>query len=333
MSDLKKWNVHGPVRTLQSEFAEWDLSREEWQPSRRTGVFEFRPDGKISASVHDNPDGSVMRSEWLYDDAGRLVELQHGDTSCRWLYSYDSAGRPTRTMQVNQDGSRQQTGACTYDDAGRKTKVQYLAPELRGVAHSYGVEGTGRSYAAPGATTVTINYDERDLPAEVLFHDAHRRLVRRVAFVRDEAGKLLSEEYCLGDEPQFPGLPDTAMANIFGPGRTLSSTTYAYDSQGRLSEKTTHMGVLGEDHTTFQYDDHENPIEQGEEHHSREFGIDENGTMLPTTERAHTRHIRFEYRYDAQGNWTERVVWIRQEPNPNFERSNIERREIGYYTV
>ena len=37
--------------------------------------------------------------------------------------------------------------------------------------------------------------------------------------------------------------------------------------------------------------------------------------------------VRIEYRYDAQGNWTERVVWCRWESNPNFERSNVERRE------
>ena len=42
-------------------------------------------------------------------------------------------------------------------------------------------------------------------------------------------------------------------------------------------------------------------------------------------------HNRFEYVYDAQGNWTERIVSHRVEPNPDFQRGNIERRALTYY--
>jgi hypothetical protein len=41
--------------------------------------------------------------------------------------------------------------------------------------------------------------------------------------------------------------------------------------------------------------------------------------------------MRLEYKYDAQGNWTECVVWSRLEPNPDFQRSNVERRQFTYY--
>ena len=50
------------------------------------------------------------------------------------------------------------------------------------------------------------------------------------------------------------------------------------------------------------------------------------------TGRTDIQHTRFEYQYDAEGNWAERIVWGRLDPNPNFERSNLERREIGYHT-
>ena len=33
MSDLAKWDVHGPAHTLRTEFAEWDLGLEQWQTS------------------------------------------------------------------------------------------------------------------------------------------------------------------------------------------------------------------------------------------------------------------------------------------------------------
>jgi hypothetical protein len=41
--------------------------------------------------------------------------------------------------------------------------------------------------------------------------------------------------------------------------------------------------------------------------------------------------VRFEYQYDAYGNWIERVVWQRTEPNTDDRPSNIERRTITYY--
>ena len=41
--------------------------------------------------------------------------------------------------------------------------------------------------------------------------------------------------------------------------------------------------------------------------------------------------LRSEYQYDAQRNWTERAVWSRLAPNPDFQRSNVTRREITYY--
>ena len=81
------------------------------------------------------------------------------------------------------------------------------------------------------------------------------------------------------------------------------------------------------------YDEHGNTTEHTEEHESCKIGIDEEGNPHTTPDHASRQYLRFEYQYDTHGNWTERVVWTRIEPNPNFERSNIERREIAYYSV
>ena len=62
MSDVEKWGVRGPVRTLRTERAEWDLNREEWQPVRNFAVVAFHPDGRIDEAEHHNPDGSIFRS-------------------------------------------------------------------------------------------------------------------------------------------------------------------------------------------------------------------------------------------------------------------------------
>ena len=155
----------------------------------------------------------------------------------------------------------------------------------------------------------------------------------------------MREEMRLGEQTPFPvigkelenappAVREAAVAlfaSLFGPQTVFSSTTYAYDGKGRLEERRTRMGELGDDRTTFRYDDGDNPIEETREHSSREVGVDEEGTVQPTKENSHTQYVRFEYTYDAQGNWTERAVWSRMQQNPTFERSNVARREITYY--
>jgi len=61
----------------------------------------------------------------------------------------------------------------------------------------------------------------------------------------------------------------------------------------------------------------------------RKFAVDQE--LRTASEDSCKQQIRFDYKYDARGNWTERVVWIRYGSNPEFQRSNIERREISYY--
>ena len=92
------------------------------------------------------------------------------------------------------------------------------------------------------------------------------------------------------------------------------------------------MGSLAEDSTTYRYDAHDDPIEETVEHRSREGSFDEIGNMHYTSDRVNVQHNRLEYRYDAHGNWTERIVSCRPEAEPGFQRSNIERRAITYMT-
>jgi hypothetical protein len=343
MSDVAKWKVHGPVETLRTEFATWDLNQEDWQPARWSTITSFRPDGAVSTSDTHNPDGSIAHSRWLYDDTGRLAESNswfNDGPIDRVLYSYDEAGRHVRTLQLSHDGTQKESEICSYDTGGKKTKVRFL--DLRGANVAYGIEGTEQAYGAPGATIMTTIYDERDLPAKVVFQDANHNSLRYVIFVRDAAGRLLNEEMHVGMESPFPDLlnqvsPDgregmaAMLKKVFG--ETFSSTTYVYDTQGRLLERTSRMGSLGEDRTTYHYDDHGDPIEETAEHRNREASIDENGTVHYTSDRLNLQHNRLEYCYDAHGNWTERIVSIRPEPNPRFQRSNIERRAMTYHAA
>lgn len=348
MSDLASWKVHGPVHTLRTEFAEWDLSLEQWQAARNSNLVRFHPDGRISESEGYNPDGSIARSSYVYDASGRLQETRfwmNDDAISKGIYFYDERGRITRIAGVDQGGKEHESEAYSYSPDGKKMKVYFVPKQYSDGAFGYGIEGTTHSYGAPGATTITTRYDDRGQPEEVLFYDDGQRLLRRVIFTRDTTGRLMREEMHFGEQLPFPGMEKelenappkdreramAMLANLFGSKKVMSSTTYEYDGQGRLLGRRMRMGELADHRTTFRYDDHDNPIEETSEDTSREMQMDEEGNLHPTKETSNIQNVRFEYRYDAQGNWTERVVWSRWETNPNFERSNVERREITYY--
>ncbi len=355
MTDIARWKVHGPVETLRTEFATWDPDQGDWQPGEHLRLTSFRPDGKVSTSDAYNPDGSVAHSRWLYDGAGRLTEthswMNEGPID-RTQYFYDETGRHIRTAHLNQDDTQTDLESCSYDSNGRKTKVRFLFPPPAeseceagtacGASTGYAIEGTDSHYGAPGAATMTVTYDEKDLPSRVLFHNASHRVVKCVDFERDSEGRLLSENTHGSEESPFQTILDRLPAEQRQEmaarlqqvlGETLSSTTYTYDAQNRLIKRELRMGSLGGDSTTYRYDAHHDPVEETVEHRSREASFDEAGKANYAADRVSMQHNRLDYRYDAHGNWTERVVSYRTEPGTDFQRSNIERRSITYHDL
>ena len=354
MSDLARWELRGPVRSLQIQFAEWNPEAGDWWPLKVRFVAKFRPDGRLREIEHHNRDGSVPRELWIYDEAGRLLEGQwwaSGVLTRRTLHTYVEDGRPASSITVDLDGTKRETEHCRYDASGRKTKVVFLAvPETGGANCSmgscgamYGVEGSDVAYSATGAQTSTTIYDEDERPSEVTFHDAHGALVSRVVFSRDQDGRLLSERMEFGGAHRLIGPANDADAmatdkraslielleTVF-QDHTFSAATYAYDEKGRRIESVRRMGPLSEERVSVRYDDFDNPVEEARSETSREMRM-ENGAVRSEEQPPRVQHVTFAYRYDTYGNWTERIVSQRVEPNVHERPSNIERRTIEYY--
>jgi YD repeat-containing protein len=112
---------------------------------------------------------------------------------------------------------------------------------------------------------------------------------------------------------------------------TFSVATYAYDEKGRRVESIRRMGKLSEERVTVRYDEFDNRVEEVRVDVSHDMRM-EDGVVKSEDQPSRTQHARFEYQYDAHGNWTDRIVWQRLEPNTDERRSNIERRMIAYYT-
>ncbi|HEY7497538.1 MAG TPA: hypothetical protein VH740_03445 [Vicinamibacterales bacterium] len=353
MSDLARWDLRGPVRTLHTYVAEWNPTTEDWEPLKNRSVAMFRTDGQLSEIHHHNPDGSIPREVRVYDERGRLTENQwwaNGVLTTRVLHTYDADGRLASAVTVDVNGVRRETECCRYDENGRKTKVVVL-PVLEDSGAScsagscgttYGVEGSDAAYSAPSATTSTTSYDEHERPSEVIFHDANNVVVNRVVFSRNQDGRVLSERMEFAGPAGFFG--PAIDANMPGDQRdslmellrsvfedqTFSLATYAYDEKGRRIETVRRMGKLSEQRVSVRYDDFDNPVEQVTSDVSREMRMDD-GAVTSEEKQSHVHHARFEYRYDAHGNWTERIVWHRMEPNTFEQRSSVERRTIEYY--
>jgi YD repeat-containing protein len=345
MSDLAQWKLSGPVRTARIEFAEWDSARQEWPAPRNYTLLSFRPDGNTSDSEAHNPDGSITRVHYSYEESGRLREtrFQTGDGPIsKLVYSYDEAGRPLRVVHAEPDGSERESEVNSYASDGTRTRMCFTPKLPPDVPFGFAIEGTEQSISVAGAQTAATAYGRDGLPGEVLFHDAEHRLLRTLLLLRDSAGRLVRVEMKAGEEMPLPGvqaelnqMPAKAreamaglLAKLYGPENV---TTYQYDDQGRMTERRMQIGEIGDNLTTYRYDDRGNPSEQDIEDTSREMEIDDQGRLQPLHERSHRQNVRFEYRWDERGNWTERTVWMRTGPDRDFERSNIERREITYY--
>lgn len=353
MTDLTRWSLRGPVRTLRTESAEWNPEVGDWWPLESRSVATFRADGQLSEIEHHNPDGSVPRQVRVYDEGGRLAESQCWSNDLltrRVVHTYDASGRSVSAATVDAAGARHETERCRYDENGRKTKVVFLTvPDTGGVSCStgscgtmYSVEGTDVAYSAPGATTITTLYDEHERPSEVVFRDASNAAINRVVFARDPDGRVLSERMEFTDLGGLLGpavdatLPSDERAALMElvkaafDGQMFSHATYAYDEKGRRVETTRRMGKLSEERVTVRYDDFDNPVDEVRSDVSREMRMDD-GVVKNEESRSHVQHVRFDYRYDAHGNWTERVVLHRSGPDADERPSNIERRTIAYY--
>jgi hypothetical protein len=106
--------------------------------------------------------------------------------------------------------------------------------------------------------------------------------------------------------------------------------TYAYDTNGHLLERTRRIGTLSEERTTFEYGEYNDPITETSRRRTSRVDIDDDGIVRTTEEETGVQEdCRYEYQYDAHGNWIERVIWQRLGSQPEFRRS-IQRRTITY---
>ncbi len=341
MIDASHWTLRGCVLSLRSEIAEWDAAADDWQRASFFQFVAFDRDRRVVQLDQRGREDSVFRTTYNYDADGRLRETQAGTADApimhRVVHTSDETGRPLAVTETGEDGVEHTTHTSSYDDKGRRTTVHVLPPALGDTAMTFGIEGSALGYGAPGATTITTRYDERDLSREALFQDASGAVIRRIVLVRDGDGRVVTEEaenvapLALPEGPEMSADDREQLLALARLAFATMRTTYEYDAEGRLVSRTQRMGLLAEDRTAYSYDERGNAIEEFTASVNRDMNLDAEGRPQTGADTTRWHDIRLAYEYDGRGNWKARIVRNRFTKDAEFEPSNVEWRTIEYY--
>jgi YD repeat-containing protein len=353
MTDREKAGLRGPVRTCLEEtiYPEMTTSDGTQIPERKSlYTTEYDVGGRVIVIRIRNSDGSEWITRRTYDASGHLLRTTSGmgvEPSQQTDYFYDAQGRLLSTTD-----SRTPDNPITlrYDERGRKTTVQVSRPEdyrpNTAVAGSP-FEVADRAPNLPGGGSATTIYDEDDRPTEVQVRDTDGELVSRAVRIYDAQGRVAEEKQILkSPETMIPADALEKMLEASGASREELreqlrgqltklmggqagpfSVAYNYDGQNRVNR--TRRQIFNQEHvieTTY----NEHGDKAAEITRVTQIGGDEEqGT--PRSGPPSYSEVDFSYRYDSNGNWTERTISYRSRANEPFISSTVSHRTLTYH--
>jgi YD repeat-containing protein len=328
MADRAKWDLRGPVRTLEVHRTFGD------KPDQ--SIVEFRPDGAIARNWRQYSNGSETTETFSYNPAGQLASRQFESSagqSTLWIYEYDSLGRLARQFRRDASGNEHNVDIYSYDSAGHMTKVHRASQATN---YGYSVDGSEAFYSGPNAATITTHHDAAGRPTETLFHDADGALVSRVDFRYDNAGNLIEETQTRTTWP-FPELlskltpkqSEIIQSVLSGP---IKQCRHRYNALGqRIETLRSTFGSLASDRVTMQYNPHGDLAIETTRHQSREYGFDDQGQPVDRPGPHCYSETRFLYEYDPRGNWISKIAQGRADEHSDFSPGHSERRTVAYF--
>jgi hypothetical protein len=218
----------GPVRYVREERKhETGSSAYEWW---------FEPDGRLGAMAWTNPDGSVGRTDYSYDENGDMIE-------------------PHRERRIirNPDGSRREVDRISVPNCywGLIDGLQEMG---------------SLGFATRMASQVEVDYDSCGVPIEAIFTNDSGDVATRIEFRSDAAGNITEILQYGGSQPSVPLSPEQIaglseedrqkFGAFFTPGALEIRTYCSYDEAGHLLERTTYFGNELVNRTVFTYNEH-----------------------------------------------------------------------------
>jgi YD repeat-containing protein len=317
------------------------------------------------------PDGTKYSTTTEYSPDGRLLTTRHtGSDGTEWIktQSYDADGRLIKTIsgQANEPGTESIfTYDYHYDEQGRKTMTQSFDPETlkRAQKTAFASSAWDAALADGGVAVggkIITTFNENDQPTDVQISDSQSRIVIRIVRSYDANGRMIEEKHIqenpmlrFADKFGTEGRPqptaaqletmNKAMKQMMG-GRNGTGISYAYDDQGRVTEKHERNFVFDKG-TTTSYNEHGDKSAEVETMADNSsvptgvaFSMDENGTFTASKPAAEPtdlaveifdgHKVQYAYQYDSYGNWTQQTV---NRSSKQGEASSICHRTLTYY--
>jgi hypothetical protein len=298
-----RWNGRGRAKQVRAGNAEWDRSLRQWSAPQTTTTSLYTPDSLLIHRREEHENGRSSEIHCDYDQQQTLQRIRSvaNEKTTTFDCSYDQVGQLVRVTSQTLPEKQEPSDYFDHFQMAMVTTFEFRI----------GDEGLKIDRAA----AVSIGYDEKQRPVEVSFFDEKQSPLGISRRKWSASGTLASEEFTAA-QPVFldieEDMDDQAMASMRSPWVTMLT----YDERGRCKQRETTFSGNMVYKVEAEYDDLGNPVQQR---------ITDPGSP------GSGRELRYDYLYDAIGNWTERVIRTRLEGGADFEFTSIERREIHYF--
>jgi hypothetical protein len=242
-------------------------------------------------------------------------------------YKYDSLGRLAQVTAHDPDGSDWVAETYSYNADGSMTHTRYLEPGATNDS-LWQVEGTDAAFPGFGAVAVTTFFDSSDRPTKTLFIDKEQRVVNTVVLYYDPSGHLV-EEQAVGDAQVSTRSAPMFVANGV---TTIMRRLFKYDDAGRKIEVLIPCEPLGFGRTVIRYNDYGDEVLRTLHDDDRSHdasAVTAKGIVSSVLVRESSSRLR--YHYDGNGNWVQRLVEGRIDPDAEWFVETVESRLITYY--
>ena len=270
MSDREAAGLRGPVAVCETEHIEKGTVTRD----------SFRRDGQRTEQWHRNRSGFEWSIVRRYDAGGRVLEEERSAPQAQILtYKYDLAGRLARVDVRSPGGPERKQESYQYKDDQTSVVTLYIDPPLRDMKN-VAVSTDRMLHMSIDAVRIITMRDSKARPTEKVLYDIDNRVIRRVLFRYDGAGRLLAE----GEAE-----PDERM-------RADMRNSYRYNASGRCIQALMRWGATGGQRKTMSYNDLGDLAE-------------ERVVPLPAEVALHEAapwSTHYDYEYDTRGNWTSR---------------------------
>jgi hypothetical protein len=264
----------------------------------------YRRDEQWSEKRHRNADGSGWSEARRFDADGRvLLEQRDGFAVQTLVFQYDAKRRLMRVDEHTPDGTERVQQSYLYDDDGTSTVTVYVDPPLlyKNVTVSADVM---LQISLDAACIMTIR-DSVGRDVKKVLYDSDNRVIKRVLFRYDAAGRLVEE-----GEIESGSRLRADMRNL-----------YKYDHQDNRIAAEMHWGDLGGQRKTMSY------TEMGDLKEMRIAPLPTEIGLLETPPWS----THYSYEYDTQGNWTSRTEQTRRLDSGLVTHTGVTRRTLKYW--